>query len=146
LGRKTAHTAGRAHHGRRLEFPIRSLQYALQWCNCGANVLRRMRSSAATALGTSLAPFEVWPFRHPGGTPFDSIPKRRAIMASASRIKWEGRWDQLKGAVKKTWGHITDDDLKKVEGDYDRTVGLIKERTGESMENIQKKLDNCESC
>jgi uncharacterized protein YjbJ (UPF0337 family) len=67
-------------------------------------------------------------------------------MAIGTSKKWEGRWDQLKGAVKKTWGQITDDDLKKVEGDYDRTVGLIKERTGETMESIHKKLDSCQSC
>src|SRR6266705_1229846 len=72
----------------------------------------------------------------------ESLERRRA-MATGTNTKWEGRWDQLKGAVKKTWGQITDDDLKKVEGDYDRTVGMIKERTGEAMESIQKKIDGC---
>jgi len=66
-------------------------------------------------------------------------------MASATSVKWDGRWDQLKGAVKNMWGSITDDELLKVEGDYDRTVGLIKERTGESAEAIQKRLDEFKS-
>ena len=68
-------------------------------------------------------------------------------MATGTATKWEGRWDQLRGAIKNLWGQITDDDLKKVEGDYDRTVGLIKQRTGEKMESIEKKLnDHCGQC
>jgi uncharacterized protein YjbJ (UPF0337 family) len=70
----------------------------------------------------------------------DSFAQRENIMATGTNQKWEGRWDQLKGRVKKLWGQITDDDLKKAEGDYQRTVGLIKERTGESLEEIEKKL------
>jgi uncharacterized protein YjbJ (UPF0337 family) len=38
------------------------------------------------------------------------------------------------------WGQITDNELKQAEGDYQRTVGLIKERTGETEEVIEKKL------
>jgi uncharacterized protein YjbJ (UPF0337 family) len=60
---------------------------------------------------------------------------------AGTKMKWEGRWDQLKGKVKQVWGEITDDDLDKLEGDYDRTVGVIKERTGESLEDIESKLD-----
>lgn len=61
-------------------------------------------------------------------------------MSAATETKWDGRWEQLKGRIKKVWGQITDDDLKKAEGDYQRTVGLIKERTGEAQEAIEKKL------
>lgn len=68
-------------------------------------------------------------------------------MASGTSTKWEGRWDQVKGAVKKMWGSITDDELKKAEGDYDKTVGLIKERTGETIEEIDRKInEHCQSC
>ena len=60
---------------------------------------------------------------------------------AGTKMKWEGRWDQLKGKAKQIWGDLTDDELDKVEGDYDRTVGVIKERTGESIEDIEGKLD-----
>lgn len=59
---------------------------------------------------------------------------------SATTQKWEGRWEQLKGKVKKVWGAITDDDLTQAEGDYERTIGVIKEKTGEAREEIEKKL------
>lgn len=58
------------------------------------------------------------------------------------QMKWEGRWDQLKGKVKQTWGDVTDDDLAIVEGNWDELVGLIKERTGETQEEIEEKLDS----
>jgi len=42
--------------------------------------------------------------------------------------------------VKKLWGQFTDDELTEAEGDYDRLVGRIKEKTGESREDIEEKL------
>jgi uncharacterized protein YjbJ (UPF0337 family) len=62
-------------------------------------------------------------------------------MKSATKQKWEGRWDQLKGRVKKLWGDITDDDLKRVEGNYDRMLGLLEEKTGKTREEIEKRLN-----
>ena len=61
-------------------------------------------------------------------------------MTTGTQQKWEGRWDQLGGRAKQFWGWLTDDDLTKLEGDYDRLVGLIKERTGESREAIEQRL------
>jgi uncharacterized protein YjbJ (UPF0337 family) len=59
----------------------------------------------------------------------------------SKRMKWEGRWDQLKGKVKQTWGDLTDDDIDVAEGNYDELVGRIKEQTGETQEEIEEKLD-----
>jgi uncharacterized protein YjbJ (UPF0337 family) len=69
------------------------------------------------------------------------------MATTASQTKWQGRWDQLRGHVKHLWGQITDNDFKKVEGNYDKMIGMIKERTGEKMEDIEKKLnEHCERC
>jgi len=62
-------------------------------------------------------------------------------MATATGQKWEGRWDQLVGKVKKLWGDVTDDDITKAEGEYDRLVGVLKERTGKSREQLEELLD-----
>ncbi len=56
--------------------------------------------------------------------------------------KWEGRWDQLKGKAKQTWGELTDDDMDVAEGNFDEFVGRIKERTGETREEIEERLDD----
>ncbi len=56
--------------------------------------------------------------------------------------KWEGRWDQLKGKAKQTWGQLTDDDLDVAEGNYEEMVGRIKERTGETAEEVERRLND----
>ena len=61
---------------------------------------------------------------------------------TASETKWSGRWDQLKGKAKATWGHLTDDDLDVAEGEFEQMIGRIKERTGETAEDIRRRLDD----
>jgi uncharacterized protein YjbJ (UPF0337 family) len=62
-------------------------------------------------------------------------------MAEDTRMRWEGRWDQLKGKAKQAWGELTDDDLDIAEGNVDELVGRIKERTGETREQIEERLN-----
>lgn len=62
-------------------------------------------------------------------------------MDESTKTKWEGRWDQLKGKAKQTWGDLTDDDLDTAEGEYDEFVGRIKEKTGETAEEIDRRLN-----
>jgi uncharacterized protein YjbJ (UPF0337 family) len=62
-------------------------------------------------------------------------------MDESTKMKWEGRWDQLKGKAKQNWGELTDDDLDVAEGNYEEFVGRIKERTGESIEDIKRTLE-----
>lgn len=50
----------------------------------------------------------------------------------------KGKWNQVKGEIKKRWGRLTDDDLMEVEGNYDKLVGKIQERHGESEERIRE--------
>jgi uncharacterized protein YjbJ (UPF0337 family) len=61
---------------------------------------------------------------------------------SGTSQKWEGRWEQLKGRVKSTWGAMTDDDFAQAKGDYEALVGRIKERTGQTREEIERRLES----
>lgn len=63
-------------------------------------------------------------------------------MASGTQQKWEGRWDQLKGRVRQAWGDLTDDDFQRAQGDYEQLVGIIKERTGQTREEIESRLNS----
>lgn len=63
-------------------------------------------------------------------------------MATATGQKWQGRWEQLKGKAKSLWGNLTDDELLEAEGDYERLVGTVKEKTGKTREEIEKLLDD----
>lgn len=62
-------------------------------------------------------------------------------MATATGQKWQGRWEQLKGKAKSLWGNLTDDELLEAEGDYERLVGVVKEKTGKTREEIEKLLE-----
>ena len=60
---------------------------------------------------------------------------------SPTSQKWEGRWDQLRGKARSLWGSLTDDDLQKVKGNYEQLVGVIKEKTGKTREEIERELN-----
>lgn len=63
-------------------------------------------------------------------------------MRGDTRMKIEGKIDQLTGRIKTAWADLTDDDINRAEGNWDRLVGIIKEKTGETSEAIQDKLNN----
>jgi len=54
--------------------------------------------------------------------------------------KMKGKWNQLKGEIKRKWGKVTDNDLLEAEGNVDKVVGIIQQRTGEQKEAIQSWL------
>lgn len=53
----------------------------------------------------------------------------------------EGTWKQFKGRMQEAWGALTGDDLDRYEGQREQLEGHIQEETGESRENIRKKID-----
>jgi len=55
--------------------------------------------------------------------------------------QFKGSWDQLKGALKKQWGNLTEDDLLQIEGDQDKFHGTIQERYGDTKEEVRKWAD-----
>lgn len=57
-----------------------------------------------------------------------------------SRLADEGRWQQARGRIRQTWGSLTDDELDSARGSWDRLVGAIKEKTGETADAIDDKL------
>lgn len=52
-----------------------------------------------------------------------------------------GKWDQMIGSIKESWGKLTDQDLEKVKGKKDQLVGLIQEKYGETKEAIEDKIN-----
>jgi uncharacterized protein YjbJ (UPF0337 family) len=54
---------------------------------------------------------------------------------------FEGRWKQIKGDVKRTWGKLTDDDLDRAEGNRDKLVGSLQERYGWERNRAEKEFD-----
>lgn len=53
-----------------------------------------------------------------------------------------GKWNEIKGKVKETFGRLTDDDMLQVQGSSDRIVGILQQRYGYSKERAQSEWNN----
>jgi uncharacterized protein YjbJ (UPF0337 family) len=53
----------------------------------------------------------------------------------------EGKWMQLRGAVREKWGDLTDDDLEQVAGHRDKLAGLLQERYGWTRDEVDRQID-----
>lgn len=51
----------------------------------------------------------------------------------------KGKWNQIKGDVKRSFGKLTDDDMMVLEGDSNKASGLLQERYGYTREEAEKK-------
>jgi uncharacterized protein YjbJ (UPF0337 family) len=47
---------------------------------------------------------------------------------NADQLK--GKWMQFKGELKQQWGKFIDNDLRQIEGSYDKIIGMLQERYG----------------
>ena len=59
-------------------------------------------------------------------------------------MNWDvikGNWKQATGKAKEQWGKLTDDDLKSVEGKFDRLTGLIREKYGYTKEKAEEEYN-----
>ena len=58
----------------------------------------------------------------------------------------QGKWKQLKGRVQQRWGELTDDDLSRVEGNYQELVGIVQEKYGrtraQAAEEVREFMDD----
>lgn len=54
----------------------------------------------------------------------------------------EGSWKEMKGRIKARWGKLTDDELDRVEGNYDILLGKIQKAYGLSREEVERDLSN----
>ena len=52
----------------------------------------------------------------------------------------EGKFDQLKGKMKETWGKLTDNDFTLYDGKRDQFLGKLKEHYGLAKEDAELKI------
>lgn len=60
-------------------------------------------------------------------------------------MNWDiiaGKWDQLKGSVKETWGDLTDDEITQMSGNRDKMAGKLQERYGWTKTEVDEKLND----
>ncbi len=51
---------------------------------------------------------------------------------------FEGKWKQMRGQAKEWWGKLTDDDLEKVSGKFDKLMGLLQEKYGYTLQQAEE--------
>jgi uncharacterized protein YjbJ (UPF0337 family) len=59
-------------------------------------------------------------------------------------MNWEhakADWAEVKGKVKATWGKLTDDDVKLIEGKWDQLVGKLRHRYGYDKDRAEQEVD-----
>jgi uncharacterized protein YjbJ (UPF0337 family) len=55
-------------------------------------------------------------------------------------LELKGKWNQMKGKVKQSYGDLTDDDLAYEEGKDDELLGRLQQKTGKSRDEVVKWL------
>ena len=54
----------------------------------------------------------------------------------------QGKLKQMKGAAKKQWGKLTDDDLTAINGKREQLEGKLEERYGIAKDQARKEVDD----
>ena len=58
-----------------------------------------------------------------------------------NKDQFNGKWRQLRGAVKKQWGKLTDDELDQMSGNYDQLIGKrFRNRYGIAREEVERQM------
>ncbi len=55
--------------------------------------------------------------------------------------RFEGNWRELKGKIKEKWGKLTDDDLMRIDGKYDRFLGALQKQYGYKKEQAEEEFN-----
>ena len=58
---------------------------------------------------------------------------------NAEQLK--GRWTHFKGDLKQQWGKFTNDDLKQIEGNFEKFIGKVQERYAGKKAELMKWAD-----
>ncbi|MES2504259.1 MAG: CsbD family protein [Myxococcota bacterium] len=53
---------------------------------------------------------------------------------------FEGKWEELKGTMKKTWGKLTDNDLTQIEGNQQEIYGKLEQHYGYTKDQASKAI------
>lgn len=54
----------------------------------------------------------------------------------------KGKWMQIRGEAKNTWGELTDDELTQVEGNMEKLAGKLQEKYGYSRERAEREVED----
>ncbi|MGQ4878504.1 CsbD family protein [Billgrantia sp. LNSP4103-1] len=53
----------------------------------------------------------------------------------------EGKWKEMKGKARASWGELSDDELDQIGGKKDELVGKLQQRYGLEREEAERQAD-----
>lgn len=53
-------------------------------------------------------------------------------------LRTRGRLNQIRGEIKRRWGRLTGDDVLEAEGDLEKLIGKIQQRSGKRHYPIRR--------
>ena len=56
-------------------------------------------------------------------------------------LQIKGKWNEVKGKVKKAYADLTEDDLVYTEGSEDELLGKLQQKTGKKRDELVKWLN-----
>jgi uncharacterized protein YjbJ (UPF0337 family) len=57
------------------------------------------------------------------------------------RPQIEGKWKELRGAIRERWGRLTDSDLDVLAGRRDQLIGILQQRYGTTADEAARQVD-----
>jgi len=54
----------------------------------------------------------------------------------------EGKWMQIRGEIRETWGELTDDELDQIAGKRDKLAGALQEKYGWTVDEAERQIDD----
>ena len=54
----------------------------------------------------------------------------------------QGKWNQIKGKIRSTWGELTDNEVEQAKGNVEMFVGTVQAKYGGETENIRKTFND----
>lgn len=58
------------------------------------------------------------------------------------RLELKGRWNEVKGKLKKSYADLTDDDLTYVEGQEDELIGRLQNKLGKGRRELIDEINS----
>ena len=54
----------------------------------------------------------------------------------------KGHWKEMKGKLKQQWGKLTDDQISRMEGNYDELEGALQKNYGYQKDQAKKEIES----
>ncbi|CDG52101.1 CsbD family protein [Vreelandella titanicae] len=54
----------------------------------------------------------------------------------------EGKWKEMKGKARSSWGELTDDELDQIGGKKDQLIGKLQQKYGLEREEAERQADD----